>query len=326
MICRPLLLYAVCMRYRELKIKVRRECLDLLLAELAGAGFSSVQIDDPRDFLEIEEHPEWYKYDYINEELAAERDRDPVVTLWFADDEEGAGGCRRASDAAELFGRENAGSGVEISVNDTGDDSEWLYRWQEHFRPTRIGSRIVVKPSWEDYEPAAEDLVMEMDPGMAFGSGLHETTSMCIKALEKYMEPGARVLDVGTGTGILAIAAALLGADDCLGIDIDDEAVRVASENTAKNGLGDTIAIAKGDLTEGVSYEADIIVANLMADLVIRLSPAAAGHLRTGGVFISSGILDIKKETVAEAVRRAGFDILEIMSDGEWRAVVACRS
>ena len=314
------------MRYRELVICVKREYLDGMEAALTGAGFDSMQIDDPRDYLEIEEHPEWYKYDYINEELAAERDRDPVITLWFADDEEGLAECVRASDTAKSFGEENPASGTGIRVRDAGDDSEWLYKWQEHFKPSRVGERIVVKPSWEDYEPEGSDLVIEMDPGMAFGSGLHETTSMCIKALEKYMTPGARVLDVGTGTGILAIAAALLGAGGCLGIDIDSEAVRVASENTAKNGFGDAIAIVKGDLTEGVNYDADIITANLMADLVMRLSPAAAKHLRPGGIYISSGILDIKEEAVAEAVREAGFDILEIMSDGEWRAIAAVRN
>jgi len=313
------------MRYRELQISVKREYLDGIEAALTGAGFDSMQIDDPRDFLEIEEHPERYKYDYINEELAAESDRDPVITLWFADDEEGLAECERASDTAKSFGGENAGSGTVIRVKDAGDDSEWLYKWQEHFKPSRVGERIVVKPSWEDYEAEKEDLVIEMDPGMAFGSGLHETTSMCIKALEKYMTPGARVLDVGTGTGILAIAAALLGAGGCLGIDIDSEAVRVASENTAKNGLGDAIAITEGDLTEGIDWDADILVANLMADLVIRLSPDAAKHLRPGGIYISSGILDVKEDTVAAAVRDAGFDILEIMRDGEWRAIAAVR-
>jgi ribosomal protein L11 methyltransferase len=139
------------------------------------------------------------------------------------------------------------------------------------------------------------------------------------------MAEGAKVLDVGTGTGILAIAAALLGAADCLGIDIDSEAVRVASENTARNGVGDTVAIAPGDLMTGIDFDADIIVANLMADLVIRLSPAAATQLDDGGIYITSGILDIKEETVSEAIREAGFEILEVLSEGEWRAIVARR-
>ena len=328
------------MRYRELVIGVKREYLEGLEAALTGAGFDSMQIDDPSDYLEIKEHPEWYKYDYINEELDAEKDRDPVITLYFADDEEGRAECERASQAAGRFGEENPGCGIVTRVSDTGDDSEWLYRWQEYFKPARVGERIVVKPTWESYEAKPEDLVIEMDPGMAFGSGLHETTSMCVRALEKSIAElqsrrgtespakrgGIKVLDVGTGTGILSIAAALLGADSCLGIDIDGEAVRVASENVEKNGLGGTVAIAKGDLAEGLEdFAPDIIVANLMADLVMRLSPAAAALLEPGGIYITSGILDIKEETVTEAIRDAGFEITEVLHDGEWRAIAARR-
>jgi len=187
-----------------------------------------------------------------------------------------------------------------------------------------------VKPGWEDYEAANGELVIEMDPGMAFGSGLHETTSMCVKALEKELvnadpEQRIKVLDVGTGTGILAMAAVLLGADDALGIDIDDEAVRVAAENIEKNGLSDKIRIRKGDLMAGVDYDADIIVANLMADLVIKLSPSAAAQLRKGGMYITSGILDIKEEVVKKAIEDAGFDIINVLADGEWRAIAAVR-
>jgi len=328
------------MRYRELAISVKREYLEVMEAALIGEGFDSMQIDDPADFLEIEEHPEWYKYDYINEDLAAEANRDPVITLYFPDDEEGRRGCERAADAVKRFSEANSGSGALMSVRETGDDSEWLYKWQEHFKPVRIGERIVVRPGWEDYSPEPEDLVIEMDPGMAFGSGLHGTTSMCVKALEKAIaekrrrdgadgltgSAGVKVLDVGTGTGILSIAAALLGADSCLGIDIDSEAVRVASENVEKNGLGGTVAIAKGDLAEGLEdFSPDIIVANLMADLVMRLSPAAAALLEPGGIYITSGILDIKEETVSEAIRDAGFEITEVLHDGEWRAIAARR-
>ena len=134
-----------------------------------------------------------------------------------------------------------------------------------------------------------------------------------------------KVLDVGTGTGILAMAAVLLGADEALGIDIDDEAVRVANENIVKNGLEGRISIRRGNLMDGIDYDPDIIVANLMADLVVMLSPAAAAQLRTGGLYITSGILDIKEETVKKAIEDAGFDIIEVLADGEWRAIAAVR-
>ena len=322
------------MEYIELKIKVDKVHLEETEDLLTGSGFSSMMIDDPDDIRDIEAHPDLYRYDYINEALTEDLDRSPVITLFFADDEEGRAELARAKQLLE-----SSMPGISMESSNAGDDSEWLYKWQEHFKPTKVGSRIVVKPSWEEYEPAEEELVIEMDPGMAFGSGLHETTSMCIKALEKYIggpEHGdkdsrpddcdiIRVLDVGTGTGILAIAAVLLGADEALGIDIDTDAVRVAEENIEHNGLSDRIAVQYGDLTEGVSYEADIITANLMADLVIRLSPATAGHIALGGIYITSGILDIKEEVVSEAIRGAGFRIEQVLHDGEWCAIVAKR-
>ena len=325
------------MKYTELKIETKRNLSENVQAALLEAGFDSMQIDDPMDAVDIAEHQDLYKYDYINEEISqkaaeAESGDDAItITLYFADDEEGR---VRLAEAKALLDSLKADPAADITYafSDTGDDSEWLYKWQEHFKPTKVGERIVVKPGWEDYEAADGELVIEMDPGMAFGSGLHETTSMCIKALEKDLggsyDPSRypiKVLDVGTGTGILAMAAVLIGADEALGIDIDDEAVRVANENIVKNGLEGRISIAHGNLMEGIDYAPDIIVANLMADLVIMLSPAAAAQLRQGGVYITSGILDIKEDIVKKAIEDAGFDIIEVLADGEWRAITAVR-
>ena len=329
------------MKYTELIITAKRDEAEPVQAALLEAGFDSMQIDDPMDAVDIAEHRELYKYDYINEEIAraaeeAEAGADAItITLYFEDDEEGQ---QKLDEAKALLDSLKADPGTDVAYETaaTGDDSEWLYKWQEHFRPTKVGERIVVKPGWEDYEAADGELVIEMDPGMAFGSGLHETTSMCIKALEKDLGDGSeraydpsrypiKVLDVGTGTGILAMAAVLLGADEALGIDIDDEAVRVANENIAKNGLEGRISIMRGNLMDGIDYEPDIIVANLMADLVVMLSPAAAAQLRPGGLYITSGILDIKEEVIKKAIEDAGFDIIEVLADGEWRAITAIR-
>lgn len=320
------------MKYTELKIEAKRNSSELVQAALLEAGFDSMQIDDPMDAVDIAEHKELYKYDYINEEISRTAEKAEAgagaitITLYFEDDEEGQ---NRLEETKKLL---SGISGVSFKEEETGDDSEWLYKWQEHFKPSKVGERIVVKPGWEDYEAADGELVIEMDPGMAFGSGLHETTSMCIKALEKDLggtyDPSRypiKVLDVGTGTGILAMAAVLLGADEALGIDIDDEAVRVSNENIVKNGLEGRISIRHGNLMDGINYDPDIIVANLMADLVVMLSPAAAAQLRPGGVYITSGILDIKEDIVKKAIEDAGFDIIEVLADGEWRAITAIR-
>ena len=172
------------MKYIETRIKTKKEYAEDLQAVLIEAGFTSMQIDDPLDALDIAEHQDLYKYDYINEEISqaaekAETDNDGsiTITLYFTDDEEGRAQFGEAEALISAFAacKENAVSN-ETSV--TGDDSEWLYKWQENFTPARVGEHIVVKPGWEEYEAAEGDLVIEMDPGMAFGSGLHETTSM----------------------------------------------------------------------------------------------------------------------------------------------------
>ena len=309
------------MRYQELRIVTNRDHSEPLQTALINAGFDTMQIDDSADAREILADPTLYKYDYLNEEIeeyARNASDDITITLYFTDDEEGK---MQLAEAKALLDSLKLDMQYESML--TGDDSEWLYKWQEFFKTTRIGDRIVIKPSWESYEPAADDLVIEMDPGMAFGSGLHETTSMCIKALEKYLKPGMKVLDVGTGTGILAMAAVLLGAESSLGIDIDDEAISVAEENIHKNGLEEKIEVRVGDLMEGVDYQANIIVANLMADLVMKMAPAAEAQLDKGDLYISSGILDTKLDTVCAALKNAGFKIGEVLSDGDWRTIVA---
>ena len=168
------------MRYLQLVIRTEQEHLPQIKDGLEAAGFDEMIINDPSDFMEIEEHPEWYKYDYINEELAEHSDDRPEITLFFSDDEEGRSEAERVAQIAEDTGF----SSWDLSI--TEDDSEWLYKWQEYFKPTKAGERIVVKPSWESYDARPGEIVIEMDPGMAFGSGLHETTTLCIKALERY--------------------------------------------------------------------------------------------------------------------------------------------
>ncbi|MEI3518423.1 MAG: 50S ribosomal protein L11 methyltransferase [Clostridia bacterium] len=206
------------------------------------------------------------------------------------------------------------------------DDEDWKDKWKENFKPTKITEKLVVKPTWEEYQAADGEVVLQIDPGMAFGTGTHETTSLCLKLMEKYLgdDPaGKTVLDVGCGSGILSIAAALLGCREVTGIEIDEDAVNVAGENVALNEVADAVKIMQGDLVKGIDVKADIIVANLMADLVMMLAESAKEHLADGGVFISSGILVEKRDKVAEAVKAAGFEIVEIAEDGEWCAIVA---
>ena len=183
---------------------------------------------------------------------------------------------------------------------------------------------MIIKPTWEEYQPAENELVIEIDPGMAFGTGTHATTRMCVKLLEKYIDSeDDRVLDLGCGSGILSIAAALLGSKHVYGVDIDPNAVTASTENVEMNNLSDVIEISYGDVTEGLGMKADIIAANLMADLIKMLSPDIAKHLEGRKIFISSGILEEKLDEVAESITKSGFDILEVLHEDEWCAVAA---
>ena len=317
------------MKYIELKIEVDKKYLELVQKELQDAGFDQLMIDDPADVQDILDNKEEYKYDYINDELTNDLDRQPCISIYFNDDEDGMYELARAKDTIasvirflEDQGNHEASYGFAVYEQLT-DDQDWLYKWQEHFKPTKVSDRFVVKPTWEEYEGKTDELVIEIDPGMAFGTGTHETTSMCLKALEKYVEPDSCVLDVGCGSGILAIGAALLGSKEALGIEIDQDAVNIAKSNVELNHLQDKIKVQYGDLTQGVDYKADIVVANLMADLVIKLTPDVAKHLTEGGIYISSGILNEKEAVVSEAIMAAGFTIKEVLHDGEWCAIVA---
>ena len=182
----------------------------------------------------------------------------------------------------------------------------------------------MVCPSWEEYEPASdEEVVISIDPGMAFGTGTHETTALTTLLMEKYLKPGEKVLDVGCGSGILSIIAARLGASRVLGIDIDDEAVTASEENGERNGVMDIARFQIGDLTEGVDFQADVVVANLLTHLVLRLSPDIPKHMLPGGRYVTSGILVEQEASVVQALEELGFTVLETAEKGDWCCIAA---
>ncbi len=309
----------------ELKLYAEREDADELtvrLEERVAGGFS---VADPDDFAALMNKKHDYDWDYVAEELRPEAEDRVVFTVWLEDTPEGLETLDRVLSDAAYCGV------TESSVSNRSDD-EWLDRWKAYFKPRKVGRTIVVKPTWEPYEAAEGEAVVEIDPGRAFGTGTHETTSLCIRALEDVIPRAAResggpvsVLDVGCGSGILAIAASKLGARGILGIEIDPVAVEVAAENVRLNGLSDAIDVREGDLTKDLPEDAKyrVVVANLMADLVIMLSKDVKKHILPGGYYISSGILVEKEPAVRAAVEAAGFAVVGVPVDGEWCAIVA---
>lgn len=318
------------MKYIEICIKTSTMGTDLLAAELMNIGILNVMIDDP--IIDMEMMQNTGETEYVD---ASEFDleREPSITVYLEYNEESIAKTSEIKALVANF-REEVKSGIYGEDFDAGSleltslartDDEWKDNWKAYFKPTKISSRVVIRPSWEEYESEAgsDEIVVAINPGMAFGTGTHETTSLSVKALEKYLKPSDRVLDVGCGTGILAIIASKLGAHDALGIDIDQDAVDASNENIELNDCGDNVSVRLGDLTVGVDYAADVVVANLLTPLVIRFSGDVSRHLETGGLFISSGILCDHEERVQAALEENGFRVLEIMEDGDWCSFTA---
>lgn len=211
----------------------------------------------------------------------------------------------------------------EITIRFVAEE-DWADAWKQYFKPQRIGRRIVIKPTWEPLTPAADDLVIEIDPGMAFGTGLHATTRLCLRALETHLTPGMRVADVGTGSGVLAIGAALLGAAFVDAVDIDPLAVRIAHENVAVNHVGDRVNVAESSAPPHGPF--DIVVANILADVILSLADRLYAATAAGGLLISSGIIDSRAEDVRRGLAAVGFTIEETAAEGEWVAVLARRT
>ena len=200
------------------------------------------------------------------------------------------------------------------------NEEDWANSWKQYYKPIKIGEKIVICPAWERYTPAEGEIVIRMDPGMAFGTGTHETTRLVIRLLEKYCRPGCRMLDVGTGTGLLAICASRLGADTCRAYDIDPTAVRVARENIKDSGL-DNVTCDQSDLLKQVSLEDgayDLVCANIVADIIIRMTPDVGRYMKNDAVLLASGIIAERCDDVVACFEQNGFKIIERLTDNDW--------
>lgn len=202
------------------------------------------------------------------------------------------------------------------------DDEGWADAWKAHFRPFTVGRRLWITPTWDRTPPPAGAVVIELDPGMAFGSGLHPSTQMCLEVLDQRLRPGDAILDVGAGSGILSIAAAKLGASRVLAIDADPVAVAVARANVARNDLAALVRVQEGDLLAGVRDAADLLVANLTVDLHLIFLPTARPHLAPGGVLAASGITENRAQDVEAAARATGLATVQTLRSAEWRCLV----
>lgn len=235
---------------------------------------------------------------------------------------------RELGEALDFLRERLDAAGLNVSVSAEGlHEEDWADNWKKYYHPVRVGEHIVIVPEWEmdSFEPLEGDIIVTMDPGMAFGTGTHETTRLCACLMEDTVEPGARITDVGTGSGILAIIAAKLGAGHIDAYDIDPMSVRVARENVVKNGCSDRISTAESDLLAAAPDGADMITANITADIILRMAPSVPRCLRRGGLIVLSGIIDPQCPAVIEAMEAQGFEKLRELHENDWAGLLMRR-
>jgi ribosomal protein L11 methyltransferase len=295
------------MNWSEISVHTTQEAIEAVSNILQEAGASGVVIEDSevlrRDWQDqFGEIYELSANDYPSEGV--------IVKAYLL-----AGGhlertveeIKQAVHSLSSYGIE-AGPGT-VTLAEVQEE-EWANAWKKYYKPVEVSERITITPTWENYTPKKEnELIIELDPGMAFGTGTHPTTVMCIRALDDSIEGGERVIDVGCGTGVLSIAAAKLGAAAVHALDLDEVAVRSAQTNVELNGAIDRVTVAQNDLLKGIKGPFDIVVANILAEVIIRFVDDAAKVLKPGGLFITSGIITRKEEEVKRAMEQAGFRI-----------------
>lgn len=210
-----------------------------------------------------------------------------------------------------------------VTLNEIHEE-DWAHSWKKYYKPVRVSKRITITPTWETYQPRSQDeLVIRLDPGMAFGTGTHPTTMLCIQALEKYVHLHDQVIDVGCGSGILSIAAAKLGASRVLAVDIDELAVKVSQENVRVNKVEEKVTVLQNNLLDQIDCTADLIVSNILAEVIIKSIPEIGPRLKQGGVFIASGIIKNKEKMVTDSLVSQGFTIVETDNMDDWVAIIA---
>lgn len=304
----------------EVRVITKSEALEPVSGIFYGLDCKGVAIEDPNDILEREQGP--LTWDFADINVLEHKGEYAVVKGYFSDEdniEEVVTYVKEKVKEIKDMGFD-VGRG-EVLVEKTHEE-DWANNWKKYYKPSKVGEKIVVKPIWEDYEKKDDELVVELDPGMAFGTGDHETTRMCIQALEKYVEKDSTVFDVGTGSGILAIAAAKLGAKKAVGVDLDPVAVESAKENVSYNNL-DNIEVLYGNLVEVIEGKADIVVANIIAEIICILIDDVKRVLKQGGMFITSGIIHERVKMVTDKLEESGFEVIKVNKDGEWNCIIA---
>lgn len=307
--------------WNEFSVHINREAAEAVSNILMELGSAGVSITDRKDFLTLPE----YGFD----------------TLWALDEKDFPidgvivkGYFHKQNDfdtiEASLKEKVEALKDFDLGINEykieRADviEEEWANAWKKHYHPVFISRFLTIVPQWESYHPLHEDeRIITLDPGLAFGTGTHPTTRLCLQALEGLLRGGETVIDVGTGSGVLTIASALFGAKSIYAYDLDEVAVSSARDNVALNDLDAEIVIEQNDLLKGISLESDVVIANILAEIIVPLIPDAFRVLKPGGYFLSSGIIIEKKDLIIEKLYNQGFQLVQVNQIGDWVAILA---
>ncbi len=306
------------MDWQEIKVTAEPEAIEAVSDVFYQLGSGGVVIEDPELLKKMASSGLWDACELSPDSFCQAC---PVVKGYFPMNEKLPAKIEELKrEITEIAARLGQKPG-ELTVAVVREE-DWANSWKAYFKPVHIGRHFVIRPTWEPYCARKGDIVIDLDPGMAFGTGNHVTTVMCAGFLEKYCRPGFQVFDVGCGTGILAMFAARLGAAPVLALDFDPVAVKVAQENIRLNRLQEHIRVRQNDLLTGVEGKADLIAANIIADIIIRLFPQVKQRLQPGGVFIASGIIGGRKADVAQAAGQLGFILAAEDEREDWVAQV----
>lgn len=311
------------MKWSELSIHTKNEAVEAISNILHEAGASGVVIEDSAEYTKPRE-------DQFGEIYALNEDDFPkagvIVKAYLSESsflKETVEDIKAAITNLTNFNidiGDNVVSIVEVNEED------WATAWKQYYHPVKISERFTIVPTWEDYTPVSTDeLIIELDPGMAFGTGTHPTTVMCLQGLEKVVKQGDTVVDIGTGSGVLSIGAAMLGAKSVHALDLDEVAVRSAKENVELNKVSDIVSVFHGNLLDTVKEPADVVVANILAEIILSFTNDAFTIVKPGGLYVTSGIIGAKRDDVKAALEASGFVIEEVLMMEDWVAIIARR-